>query len=721
MSSILADYCPKCGKLHEFYEGTYDLVCQFCGHEFIVAESVCNPKLLERTHNDLCVLKETTDREIRYRIESLKKLYLQATGLQAAREFSLAEGKYLDLLVKGDNDINTTNVYWQLLMCHYGIEYQEDEGAYIPIILRPDLTPMENLYAYKNLIHSFKTEQDQQLYTDRLEKIESSLQRYREASSTKEWGDFDVFISVKQNDHGNPTTDQGIGRDLYDRLVKDDKALAAKNLKVFNSRKTQLPSGRFYEPYIMAALMSAKVLIIVGSKAEYLTSQWVKNEWSRFMYLQNQDIEKNGKTDRIMLCYLTGGMRTDDLPKELRLIQAIEESPYSGDRFREVIEEAFPVDKSGAVEDINPSVSATSIETALERAFLDIEYGLFEKAEKRLDNVLEVSPKNAKAWLGKLMVDLKVRDRADLGKQEESFENNRCCSIVLRYGDPDIQKTIKEALAEIHANSCERKWRNWKNQERNIKDLLAAERWPDARAICEEVSTEYDDFAEVYLLTLLARYELPNEQALCTCIVPFEESDLWKKLRIYSHKEQWQKYCGYLAQAKKNRAMQCSAELLAENDVIPPNGRITSLHGWFGWILGLSCILFCLFSYDIYSVTLRFQVKQHSWFGWYCIVVCGVMLFGSPISWLRELLKYKRIRKPDYFQIKTYQNNEIVCCWENRMNEQYAISVDREWSCMTTQESALLNIPNDKKNIAYLYRESHWTDLNRTSPTVSNT
>ena len=53
-----------------------------------------------------------------------------------------------------------------------------------------------------------------------------------------------------------------------------------------------------YEPYIISALMSAKVLIVVGTSPENMNAQWVKNEWSRFQWLQKNEKKMIGKTDR---------------------------------------------------------------------------------------------------------------------------------------------------------------------------------------------------------------------------------------------------------------------------------------------------------------------------------------------------------------------------------------------------------------------------------------
>lgn len=38
-----------------------------------------------------------------------------------------------------------------------------------------------------------------------------------------------------------------------------------------------------------SALNSAKVMLAVGTKFDYYDSVWVKNEWSRFIYMMKKD------------------------------------------------------------------------------------------------------------------------------------------------------------------------------------------------------------------------------------------------------------------------------------------------------------------------------------------------------------------------------------------------------------------------------------------------
>ena len=238
------------------------------------------------------------------KLKELQKLYHQAEGFQQDRVFDKADKYYRKVLTKGNED---AVVYWRLIMCHYCLSYQkDDEGNMIPIILNPDLTDPAEMSLRRDLEQNL-TEENRRHYLSQLEKVDQILDKYR---LLKDQVQFDVFISVKQNLDGHYTSDSDVAADLYDFLTDQ-------GLRVFNSRRTTIPAGQEYEPYIISALMSAKAMIVVGTNADNMNAQWVRNEWSRFQWLQRSEKEKIGKTDRILICYLAKGMQAKEIPKAL--------------------------------------------------------------------------------------------------------------------------------------------------------------------------------------------------------------------------------------------------------------------------------------------------------------------------------------------------------------------------------------------------------------------
>lgn len=73
--------------------------------------------------------------------------------------------------------------------------------------------------------------------------------------------------------------------------------------------------GTEYEPYIYAALYSSKVMLTVCSSKENIEAVWVKNEWSRFLSLRQNDTSKT-----VLPLYFD--MEKYDLPDEFALLSS---------------------------------------------------------------------------------------------------------------------------------------------------------------------------------------------------------------------------------------------------------------------------------------------------------------------------------------------------------------------------------------------------------------
>lgn len=121
----------------------------------------------------------------------------------------------------------------------------------------------------------------------------------------------EIFISYKcSDDHGNKTPDYAIAKELYDLLTD-------LGYKVFFSSDTleKLGSSR-YKMDIDSALDTAKIMVVVLSKAEYASSHWVQYEWDSFYndYLSGVRSEAN-------LFTLTSSVAVHDLPRTLRNVQ----------------------------------------------------------------------------------------------------------------------------------------------------------------------------------------------------------------------------------------------------------------------------------------------------------------------------------------------------------------------------------------------------------------
>ena len=92
--------------------------------------------------------------------------------------------------------------------------------------------------------------------------------------------------------------------------------------------------------------------------------------------------------------------------------------------------------------------SQNDYENILGRGFLFLEDGDFEKAEEYFEKVLDIDFECAKAYLGKLLVSLKVKKIPDLEKVNVDFSENPNYKKIVRFGD---EKLINEVNIYLDA------------------------------------------------------------------------------------------------------------------------------------------------------------------------------------------------------------------------------------------------------------------------------
>ena len=109
----------------------------------------------------------------------------------------------------------------------------------------------------------------------------------------------------------------------------------------------------------------------------------------------------------------------------------------------------------------------------LERAFIFLEDGDFERADDYIERVLDVDPKNARAYIGKLCVELRLTEETLLAQHPESLANMLNYKKALRFADvgyletvSGYEKTIQERKLKAEQAERERKQKEIEEQER---------------------------------------------------------------------------------------------------------------------------------------------------------------------------------------------------------------------------------------------------------------
>jgi tetratricopeptide (TPR) repeat protein len=271
--------CKMCGGDLDVVDGMSVAECEYCGTKQTL------PKLDE---------------------EQKSNLYDRAGHFRRSNDYDKAMSIYERIL---DIDNTDAEAYWSLLLCEYGIEYVEDPATHkrIPTVNRAQYTSVFMNENYKDAI-KYADPYQKAIYEEEAKTIDNIQKGILEISQNEDA--FDVFICYKETDEkGQRTKDSVLAQDLYYQLVQE-------GYKVFFSRITlEDKIGIAYEPYIFAALNSAKVMVVVGTKPEYFNAVWVKNEWSRFLKLI-----KSNKNKILIPAYKE--MDPYDLPDEFSHLQA---------------------------------------------------------------------------------------------------------------------------------------------------------------------------------------------------------------------------------------------------------------------------------------------------------------------------------------------------------------------------------------------------------------
>ena len=403
--------CKMCGGTIEFNPGDTVGVCDSCGTKQ--------------------TLPTTSD-------EIITNLHNRANTLRLKCEFDKAEEIYNKILEKNPDD---AEAHWGIILCKYGIEYVEDPQTYnrVPTCHRTSFDAILADEDYKAALANGDGAQ-RELYEEEAKKIDRIQKDILSIVHNEK--PFDVFICYKETDeNGNRTQDSVIANDIYHQLTQE-------GFKVFYAAITlEDKVGQEYEPYIFAALNSAKVMLVVGSKPEYFTAVWVKNEWSRFLKLI--------KTDRSKLlipCYRN--MDAYELPEEFAHLQAQDMSKigFINDLVRGI--RKVVADTDSQEKTVRESVAVNSgnanEESLLKRAFMFLEDGDWSAADEYCEKVLDIDPENARAYLGKLMAECRACRLEDLQNCRQPFDGSGNYNKILRFAEPKLIETLKGYIAHIN-------------------------------------------------------------------------------------------------------------------------------------------------------------------------------------------------------------------------------------------------------------------------------
>ena len=304
-------------------------------------------------------------------------LYNLATFYRQNGDFAKAADVYNDILKE---DMEEPQAHWGLVLSKYGIEYIKDPNSMrmFPtchqIQEQSVLTDPNYLAAVE-----YSDAEGKKVLKDQAEEIQTILDKIM--SIVRNEKPYDIFICYKESDaDGDRTKDSVIAQDIYGKL--------SKKYKVFFARITlESKLGTEYEPIIYAALNSAKVMLVLGTKKEYFNETWVKNEWSRFLQMSKS-------ADKIIIP-MYKGFSPYELPHELAMFQSLDMSKIG--YMQDLI---HGVDKFFESEPDHVIKEAPEIEHILKNADTYIKIEKFKSAESEYQKITEKYPDDYRGWWG---------------------------------------------------------------------------------------------------------------------------------------------------------------------------------------------------------------------------------------------------------------------------------------------------------------------------------
>lgn len=94
----------------------------------------------------------------------------------------------------------------------------------------------------------------------------------------------------------------------------------------------------------------------------------------------------------------------------------------------------------------------SNIKFMLRDAFLMCEEGKFDEANNLYKKVIRREPENARAYLCKLLIELKVKMPEDLAKLTVSFTNNNYYQRALRFADNKLKASLEDWARQAEEN-----------------------------------------------------------------------------------------------------------------------------------------------------------------------------------------------------------------------------------------------------------------------------
>ncbi len=413
----MANYkCKMCGAPLNVSEGQTVVTCDFCQSKQTVAN--CND---ERKEN----------------------LFNRANSLRATCDFDKAILSYQTILSIFPDE---PEAHWGVCLCKYGVEYVDDPSTKkkIPTIHRVSYDSILKDSDYLAAL-SYADVVAKEEYEEEARQIADIQKNFLSISQKEE--PFDIFICYKETlANGKRSPDSVWAQEIYTELTN-------RGYKVFFARITlENKLGSLFEPYIFAALNSAKIMLVIGGRKEHFEAVWVRNEWSRFI-----DMMKTHPDRYLIPCYRD--MDAYEMPEQFLSFQGQDMSKlgFMQDLIRGIDKIMGRNEAPKAPSETRIISSDVNIPALLRRAEMLIGDGDNDKADDLLERVLDNDPENSQAYLLKLLIQVGAKDVHALAKTENPLEEYSNYKKAYEFGDEKQKNLLSSILESMKAEMEEKR------------------------------------------------------------------------------------------------------------------------------------------------------------------------------------------------------------------------------------------------------------------------
>ncbi|MBQ8813494.1 MAG: TIR domain-containing protein [Lachnospiraceae bacterium] len=439
-----------------------NLKCKVCGGELVMqGDRIAKCEVCENL-----MLLPSIDSDVR------NDMFNRGNYYRMKYEFDRAAQAFEQIIARDPEDVEAR---FCLALCHYGVEYVKDprSGVYMSTCHRGNtysiLEDVDYLAAMEHAPVQIREVLKQQAgEIHRIWQQIMDIARYEEP--------YDVFICYKESpglgidpnertNRNERTRDSVLAQELYEELTE-------RGLRVFFSRiSLENKLGRAYEPHIFAALQSAKVMLVVATRRDYVEAVWVKNEWQRFMHLRKQDRSRE-------IIPVLRDMDEYDLPDEFAdcIPRNIDETGVRQDLIRGILK------ITGNTQGNIGMIRNRELEMLAEQL---LEQGNWADAQTAADQMLNLNPESGNAYKIQFLAEVQLDRLSSYTRLKLGFEDMPSFVRLRKYAKGDLKRELDEIAA-----FCQKREHYFKaeqliaegNYEEAYQELLLAGDYLDAAA-----------------------------------------------------------------------------------------------------------------------------------------------------------------------------------------------------------------------------------------------